>query len=336
VDIRPLDAAALADDTVMREFYDLNRRAELAGREQMPFWSFQEFLGAFRSPDSGERQELFEAYEGDQLAGVGVIWFTLLDNTDKAFPMVCVDEPWRRRGIGRALLAHLEERAAADGRTMLVGDASLPFDDREDHATVRFAKTCGYALDSFEVARHLDLPVPDEKLQAWIDEAAPHHAAYSIETYVGAAPDDLVESLCDLMGKLVVDAPTGSIDFDEEKMTPQRYAEMIHGVTSMGRARYDTLALTADREVVAHSTLAVPLGEPAPVYQWGTYVARDHRGHRLGLATKAANLRAVQQARDDLTLVVTQNAETNSYMVAINDQMGFYPVEVKADFVKYL
>jgi hypothetical protein len=56
----------------------------------------------------------------------------------------------------------------------------------------------------------------------------------------------------------------------------------------------------------------------------------------LGLATKAVNLRAVQSARDDLTLVPTQNAETNDYMVSINERMGFTPVEVSAEFVKRL
>ncbi len=63
---------------------------------------------------------------------------------------------------------------------------------------------------------------------------------------------------------------------------------------------------------------------------------REHRGHRLGLATKAVNLRAVQAARGDLTLVITQNAEANDYMVAINDKMGFHPIEVSAEFVKRL
>ena len=70
------------------------------------------------------------------------------------------------------------------------------------------------------------------------------------------------------------------------------------------------------------------------VYQWGTLVGREHRGHRLGLATKAVNLRAVQAARDDLTLVTTQNAEVNDHMVAINELMGFRPVEAHAEFVK--
>ena len=87
---------------------------------------------------------------------------------------------------------------------------------------------------------------------------------------------------------------------------------------------------------MAQSTLALSLGENTHVYQWGTFVHREHRGHRLGLATKAVNLRAVQAARDDLTLVITQNGETNGYMVSINERMGFEPIEVSAEFVKRL
>ena len=86
--------------------------------------------------------------------------------------------------------------------------------------------------------------------------------------------------------------------------------------------------------MVAQSTLAVSLKDNTTVYQWGTFVHREHRGHRLGLATKAVNLRAVQAARDDLTLVTTQNAETNDYMVSINERIGFRPIEVHAEFVK--
>jgi GNAT superfamily N-acetyltransferase len=78
------------------------------------------------------------------------------------------------------------------------------------------------------------------------------------------------------------------------------------------------------------------LGQSTKVHQYGTFVHREHRGHKLGLATKALNLRAVQAARGDLTLVTTQNAETNDYMVAINKRMGFRPIEVAAEYVKRL
>ena len=334
VDIRVIDDVALKDDVLMREFYDLERRSGLHGRPQSPFWDFEEFLGAIRSPDSGERAEFFAAYDGDRMIGTAILWSFLLDNTEKAWADINVDVPERRRGIGRALVEHVERLARADSRTILLGAAHLPFDDREHHAYRRFAEACGFELANYEVTRHLSLPVPDERIQEWIDDAAPAHEGYAIETFVGAVPDDLVESLCLLLGQLAVDAPTGAVDFEEEVVTPQRYEEMVTGTAAMGRARYETVALTPDRQVVAQSTLALSLKDNTNVYQWGTFVHREHRGHRLGLATKAVNLRAVQAARDDLTLVTTQNAETNDYMVSINERMGFRPIEVHAEFVK--
>ena len=336
MDIRALDDTALADDALMREFYDLTQRAETLGREQMPFWPFEEFLGAYRSVDSGEDMELFAAYDGDRMIANATLWTQLLDNTDKAFFELSVDVPSRRRGIGSAMVAHLEQLVRDKGRPLVMSTSNLPYADRDDHPYKRFAESRGYELSVCEVKRHLELPVPDDRIQEWIDDAAPRHDGYSIETFVGAVPDDLVESLCTLIGQLGVDAPTGVVDFEEEVITPQRYAEMVDSVAAMGRARYETVALTPDRQVVAQSTLAMPLGTSTHVYQWGTFVHREHRGHRLGLATKAVNLRAVQSARDDLTLVSTQNAEANDYMVAINDKMGFHPMEVSAEYVKRL
>ena len=336
VDIRELGADGLADDAVMRDFYDISRRAELLGREGAPFWTFEEFLGGFRSADSGERQQPFAAYDGDTMIACAVLWSFLLDNTDKAWFSLDVDVPHRRRGVGRAMLERLEQIAKADNRALVLTDTKLPFDDRETHGYRRFADACGYELSNYEVVRHLPLPVPDELIQEWVDEAASRHDGYTIETFVGAVPDELVDSLCLLLGQLAVDAPTGAVDFEEEQVTPQRYAEMVATTSAMGRARYETVALTPDRQVVAQSTLAVPLAGSTHLYQWGTFVHREHRGHQLGLATKAVNLRAAQALRDDFTLVTTQNAETNDYMVSINERMGFAPVEAAAEFVKRL
>ena len=336
MEIRALDEAALADDGVMREFYELNHRSELLGRPHAPFWTLQEFLGAVRSTDSGERQQLFAAYDGDRMVGNSALWSPMLDNTEKAWFNLNVDVPERRRGIGRALAERIEQTVKDDGRALLLAGSHVPFDDREGHAYTRFAEACGYELFNYEVVRHLALPVPDELIQEWIDEAAPRHPGYAIETYVGAVPDDLVESLCLLIGQLAVDAPTGTVDFEEERVTPERFAEMVATTAAMGRARYETVALTPDRQVVAQSTLAMSVAGSPTVYQWGTFVHREHRGHKLGLATKAVNLRAVQAARDDLGLVTTQNAETNDYMVSINVRMGFRPIEVAAEFVKRL
>jgi hypothetical protein len=78
--------------------------------------------------------------------------------------------------------------------------------------------------------------------------------------------------------------------------------------------------------------MGVPVDPPDCVYQWGTAVLRGHRGHRLGLAVKAANLAALQADHPERRLISTQNAETNAPMLAINEKMGFRAVEVLLEF----
>ena len=157
--------------------------------------------------------------------------------------------------------------------------------------------------------------------------AAPHHEGYAIETFVGAVPDDLVESLCVLLGQLAVDARAAA-STSKRRSSPRsgmpRWSH--HGRDGPGPVRDGRADARPSGGGAVH--LRAVAGGEHHVYQWGTFVHREHRGHKLGLATKAVNLRAVQAARGDLTLVTTQNAETNDYMVSINERMGFRPIEV--------
>ncbi len=206
---------------------------------------------------------------------------------------------------------------------------SSPSTSARRHGYRQFAEACGYQLSNYEVVRHLPLPVPDERIQGWVDEAAPRHEGYTIETFVDEVPDDLVESLCVLLGQLAVDAPTGAVDFDEEADDARAVRrERRHGEGDGPGPLRDARAHARPAGRRAVDPRRAPVVGSTTVFQWGTFVHREHRGHALGLATKAVNLRAVQAARDDLTLVTTQNAETNGYMVSINERMGFQPVEV--------
>jgi len=72
------------------------------------------------------------------------------------------------------------------------------------------------------------------------------------------------------------------------------------------------------------------------VDQWGTLVHPAHRGHRLGMAVKCAQVRAISTMFPDKRLITTTNAETNAAMVGINEALGFRVHEVYGDFQKRL
>jgi GNAT superfamily N-acetyltransferase len=330
VDIREID---VADDAAMQALYDVDTRSSHLGRESMPQWTLQECLGAFRSNDSGERQVVLGAYDGDTLLGFAAHWFPLLDNLDKVYIELHVDPAARRRGVGRALLAEVEARARAEGRTLLLTDSKIPPGQRDTHPYARFAATTGFEFSNVEVVRHLPLPIPDEQLRAWADKAAERHEGYTVTTYVDEFPHELAESLCLLMGQLAVDAPTGLVHFEEEDFNVDRLRERYVTAAAMGRSLYETVAVTPDGVVAAQSTLAVAKGDEPDVFQWGTFVHREHRGHRLGLAVKVANIRAVQDAHPEKRRITTQNAEQNDFMVNINKEIGFEAVEDSMEWI---
>ena len=95
-----------------------------------------------------------------------------------------------------------------------------------------------------------------------------------------------------------------------------------------------------DELIASYCALSNQLGvdaptspEPSPdVWQRGTLVHRDHRGHRLGTAVKVRNLQELAAARSRRLRVLTCNAETNHHMVDINVRLGFEAIEVAPMF----
>ena len=331
MDITELDVEA---DVALRAVYDLERRAALVGREDAPHWSWQEMAGAARRPDPGERQCFFVGRVEGRIVGFCVAYLSLHDNLDKCWIDVKVDPADQHHGYGRLLLEHVVRFATEQGRTTTVLETILPFDRVTDHRYRRFAEAAGFTLSNVEVIRDLVLPVDPAHLDAWAARASAKSSAYRIETHVNTIPDELVPSLVVLLGQLGVDAPTGDVDWEEEAISPERFVQSRAALVAAGRTMYETVAVAPDGTVAAQSTISVPPAGRLDVSQWGTFVHREHRGRSLGLAVKTANLRAVQSAHPEMRRVRTQNAETNDWMVAINVEMGFEPIEASVELVR--
>jgi GNAT superfamily N-acetyltransferase len=328
----------LDDEAGVRAWHRAARAVHDHDRPDAPFWHEDEVVALLRDDDPEERFHVFVAEDGDgTVTGQGIVFVPLLDNLDKTYFEIAVLPEHRGRGVGDLLVEHVTAVAATEGRTVLLGQGHLPADHDATDPVRRFAERHGFSLANTEVRRTLRLPVPDATIQGWVDEAARHHAGYEIATYLNDVPEPLRPSFVELRNQLAVDAPTGDIDFEAGGLTVELYEEQNRRLVETGRRLLITVAVRGG-EAVAHSTLSVPPGdtELPHLNQWGTYVNRDHRGHRLGLAVKAENLRVVQRAHPDRTLISTTNSPANAPMVAINELMGFRPVDVMNEFLRRL
>lgn len=320
----------------MRRAYEVMSSANAFGRPEVPPWPPSAFDTEFRSVDRTLRRLMYAAYDGDAMLGAGAVFLPLLDNTHLGWLSVFVDPRSRRRGVGGALVEHLVEVAWNEGRRSVLVNVWLSFSDREHHPYRRFAECHGFTLATFEVRRRLTLPVPDRQIEGWISDAAVHHLTYRIATFSDPLPDALLPSACHVTNQLLVDAPHGDIEWEAQQQTPQTWREYDDVLAGAGNRRFITVALDACDSVVAYSGLTVYRNDLLNVHQGATLVLSEHRGHRLGIAVKAANLRQLQQLLPDAARVWTSNDETNRHMTSINQLMGFTPVELGAQFQRGL
>jgi RimJ/RimL family protein N-acetyltransferase len=334
VDTRLID---IDSDAEVARFHEIGLRAETQdGRPWNEFATLEEMQILLHDPTPGRRADCIGVFDdGDDMVGGGMVQVSLEDNLDKAFLYACVEPERRGRGIGSVVVDALVEHAGTLGRTELLSGGSFRFEHRDDAPVLRFASRHGFSLANTEVVRECPLPVGAGLLDAIDADVAQHADGYGLGTFVDEMPDELQESYCRLLNQLATDAPTGEIDFEAESYTPEALRHDIARDVQAGRTVVRSLALL-DGQVVAHSDLALRRPGDHRAQQWGTIVHRDHRGHRLGAAVKAANVRWLQHHRPDVTVITTENAEVNQQMIAINERLGFRPVALVAQLMRRL
>lgn len=143
------------------------------------------------------------------------------------------------------------------------------------------------------------------------------------------APDELVDSLAVAHERMSVDAPSGAISYELEPWDAARVREVEERAVAAGRTNLKVAAVAPDGEVAGFTEFSLLPDSPA-VEQWDTIVLAAHRGHRLGLRLKLANLVALADADPARNRVVTWNADENEHMLAINVALGFRPFALES------
>jgi GNAT superfamily N-acetyltransferase len=326
MDIIPVD---LADDVVVKELFEVFVRCMEASRVDPPRRTPEEFAAWLRFDFPGERKETVMVRVDGVAAGLAELFLPERDNVDKCWVELKVHPAYRRRGVGGALAAWAEERGRSAGRAMLLTEVFVPAGRRETHPDRRFAEQRGYRMSSIEIGRSLPLPV-DADLLAREDRASAEAMgdAYEVQVHLDGVPEELRQGVCDASNRLMLDAPTGDVEFEQESMTVEDYATMLAHQASLGNQVLTAVAVHRESGVVAaYTDLVLPAADPSVVFQWGTLVLPEHRGHRLGMAVKVANLLELERRDPGRTRVKTMNDEQNPWMVKINVDLGFRIVE---------
>jgi GNAT superfamily N-acetyltransferase len=267
----------------------------------------------------GDPGQAFLARDEDGVA-VGLLGLhtPTYDNTHLAWVDAGVHPDYRGRGIGSTLIAYGEELARELGRT------SLGTDNWDLPKANAFSLRHGFEQKAIEVNRRQDIAGLDwSVVDRLYDEAAQASTAYELVRVAGRVPEEMLEGMVGLTAS-INDAPKDDLDIEDDVFTPDRLRKYEAAQEAHDRKIYRVIARERSTGALAgHSTIVVERERPHIAEQHDTAVDRAHRGHRLGALVKTDMLRWLRDNEPAVTQLDTWNAESNTHMIAINEQLNY-------------
>jgi len=279
------------------------------------------------------------AREGDRVVGFGSVIFQAGED-ETAWAYATTDPDHEGRGIGRGLMDAVEDAVRRHGRRKVIayvpendlggerripptGGGSIP----EHSRTTRFMDARGYRLEQVNRLSRLALPVEGiaERLAAAVERSGPD---FRLHRWVGPTPERWLNGMAELFTRMSTDPPDGGVGTPEDVWDAAR---VVAEGERLQRENPSTFVVTAVEHVpsgvlAGFTDMAVPPELPRGVHQWSTIVLEEHRGHRLGMLLKLANLAHLQEVAPGHPSVLTFNAEENRPMLDVNEALGFVQI----------
>ncbi len=204
------------------------------------------------------------------------------------------------------------------------GFGSVP----QESAETQFSLKRGYTLEQVERISRLELPMDATSFAASLSAA--HEAAgpdYRLVRWTGRTPGEWIAGIALLHQRMSTDAPWAGMEFTEETWDEDR----VRALDDSREASPRTMLVVGVEHIptgtlAGFSELFVPPEVERPVDQQDTLVLKEHRGHRLGMLLKLANLEYLAETHPGHPAVTTFNAEENRPMLVVNEAIGFVAV----------
>jgi len=326
LEVRPLDPH---DDAEWQRFHDAYLEATLHERPYAEAHGSDTHRVTHTRAGADFGVSGWAAWSGADVVGTATVVRPLLDNTNLAWLDLLVVPGARRQGVGSALLGSVEEAVRREGRTVAQAEIVCPVDvPRDQQPGIAFATARGYVHAQSETHSVLDLPPQGDLLERLEAHAAERLGDYRLLSWAERTPDEWVEQVCRLEEAFVTEAPMGDLSMEPERWSPERVRDVEERRRARRQRAFVTVGVAPDGSLAGNTELLLGAGTVrGGAVQNGTLVLPVHRGHRLGLAMKVANLRRLLAHDDSPRLVHTFNAGVNAPMLAVNAALGFRAVE---------
>lgn len=317
-------------NVVENEAFGTGDELSFTAAELLPNWS-----------DPAEPKRLLVAEIDGRVVARGLYETRADPEYPAAYVIVQVHPSARRLGIGAALHERLEAWAREEGRSrMLAWVATAPQDGPslpsptgfgsvpEAAPSTGFLLRRGWRLEQVERASRYPLPDGLGDLERRVAAALERSGGdYRVHAWVDRTPPEWHEAVAALYTRMSTDAPSAGLEDPEDVWTVERLIESERTEAANPRT---TLTVVVEHlpsgALAGYNQLSLPAERQRPVHQEDTLVIREHRGRRLGMLLKVANLLELQRRAPGHPGVITYNAEENRPMLDVNEALGFVPI----------
>lgn len=236
-------------------------------------------------------------------------------------------KPYRRRGIGTALTRHLVRLMEEAGTTVLTTGTEEP----DGHA---FLKWLGAEEKLTGAENRLDLHAVDwAMLEKWVADGRSRSPDTQLVFYEHRVPEEAMPAVTQALSEMLNTMPFDDLDHGEIVVTPETMQiQYYQWMDNVNGEHYLYMTVEPDGTISGMTDTNYIPAKPDRIGQMFTGVRPTCRGRGLGKLLKASMLLFIRERYPDARWVVTNNANSNDPMLAINRQMGFKTYRSGSDY----